>query len=84
MPKYKVNMARTVWLTANVEADDEESALEAAHEVVPGFSAIESGWGSHGKFSADGDPWVPIDEFYGSEYNKKLHGPVVELDEDDA
>lgn len=81
MPKYKVHMARTTWLTANVEADTEEEALEKAYDVVPGFSAQESGWGSLGKWTADADEWQPIDQFH-EHYDPKNHGPVVELVEE--
>lgn len=85
MPKYKVNMARVTWLTAKVEADNEDEALEKAHEVVPPFSAQESGWGSFKKWTADADDWQPVDEFYNAfgEYDAKEHGPVVEVAEDE-
>jgi hypothetical protein len=83
MPKYKVHMARTTWLTANVEADNEDEALEKAYTVVPPFSAQESGWGSFEQWTADADEWMPIDEFHGDEYNAKEHGAVVELVEED-
>ncbi|MGN9782810.1 hypothetical protein ACTMTF_15360 [Nonomuraea sp. ZG12] len=85
MTKYKVNMARTTWLTAYVEADDEEQAIEAAHEEVPALTAHEAGWGSFGKWAADADEWQPVDEFYApyGGYDRKEHGPVVELDERD-
>ena len=83
MPKYKVQMARTTWLTAHVEADDEESAIDAAHEVTPGMTAAETGWGSSGRFTADTDDWLPIDEFYQAfeiAYDPDVNGPVVELE----
>lgn len=81
MPKYKVYLARTTWLTAHIQADTEGEALEKAYEVVPVFTADESGWGSSGAWSAEADEWLPIDEFY-SKYDPAEHGPVVELDED--
>lgn len=85
MPKYKVQMARVTWLTANVEADNEDEALEKAHEVVPPFTAKEGGWGSLGKWHASADEWVPLDEFYNAftEYDKKTHGAVVVAVDDD-
>ncbi|HEY9369936.1 hypothetical protein [Streptomyces sp.] len=86
MPKYRVNMARVTWLTANVEADNEDEALEKAYGVAPPFSAQESGWGSFKKWSADADEWQPLDEFYpsfGQEYDAEKHGAVVELSEGD-
>ncbi|MER7361886.1 hypothetical protein [Nonomuraea wenchangensis] len=84
MPKFKVYMARVTWLVATVEADNEDEALEKAHEVVPPFSARESGWGSAG-WSADADEWQPVDEFHAAfgEYDAEQHGPVVELADDD-
>jgi len=86
MPKYKVNLARTTWLTATVEADNEDEALKKAYAVAPRFSAQESGWGSFEKWSADADEWMPIDDFYNtldSEYSEATHGPVVRLAEGD-
>ena len=82
MPKYKVYMARTTWLTVNVEADNEDEALEQAYEAAPKFSANEAGWGSLGKWSADAGEWMPVDEFKGSDYSPQSDGPVVELNED--
>lgn len=86
MPKYKVNMARTTWLTAYVEADNEDEALEKAYGVVPPFTAQESGWGSFDKWTADADEWQPLDEFYSAygTYDAKEHGPVVELAGEDG
>jgi hypothetical protein len=84
VPKYKVNMARVTWLTANIEADSEDEALEKAYEAAPPFTAKEGGWGSLGKWSASADEWAPIDEFYAAfgEYSAKEHGPVIEVAED--
>lgn len=86
MPKYRVQMARVTWLTAHVEADDEESAIDAAHEVAPGMTAADTGWGSFGKFTADADEWLPLDEFYQVSdvtYDPNVHGLVVELETDE-
>ena len=82
MAKYRVQFARTTWLTAEVDAEDEEQALEEAYEIVPGFTAHEAGWGSTGWW-ADADEWMPMDEFLGDEYSEKAFGPVVELIEGD-
>ena len=80
--KYKVNMARVTWLTANVEANNEEEAIEKAYEVAPSFTARESGWGSFDAWTADAEEWTPIDEFYNAfgsqKYDSETHGPVVE------
>jgi hypothetical protein len=80
--KYAVEMARTTWLTAYVEADDDEGAVEAAFGEVPPFTAMESGWGSFGKWSADADEWQTLDEFYGPDYAPSVHGSVVRPAED--
>lgn len=76
MAKYKVHFARTTWLTATVEADDKDAALETAYDVLPPFTAQESGWG-YTDWSADAGEWLPIDEF-GDDYDEKRDGPVVE------
>jgi hypothetical protein len=81
MPKYKVHFARTTWLTATVEVDDEADAVEAAYEVLPPFSAQEGGWGGSG-WSADAGEWLPLDEF-SSDYDSKRDGKVVEEATDD-
>lgn len=83
MAKYRVQFARTTWLTANVEAEDEEQAIDEAYGVVPGFTAHEAGWGSHDKWSADAGEWAPVDEFLGEGYSEEIYGPVVELVEED-
>lgn len=84
MPKYKVELARVTWLTATVEADSPDQALEKAHELTPPFSARESGHGSPG-WTAGADEWLPINEFYDTygKYNEAAHGPVVELADDE-
>lgn len=82
MAKYKVNLARTTWLTVNVEADNEDDALDQAYAEAPEFTAQESGWGSFGKWSADAAEWQPVDEWWGSDYDEKAHGPVVEESDD--
>ncbi|MEU5878215.1 hypothetical protein [Spirillospora sp. NPDC047279] len=75
--KYRVNFARTTWASVFVEAETEDEAVEAAFEELPEFTARESGWGSFGKWSADADDWMTVDEFYGPEYETGQHGPVV-------
>ncbi|MEU4575970.1 hypothetical protein [Nonomuraea sp. NPDC023979] len=80
MPKYRVQMARVTWLTANVEADNEDEALEKAHGIAPAFTARECGWGSVDKWTADADEWQPLDKFYAAfgEYDPEQHGLVIE------
>ncbi|TDB90939.1 hypothetical protein E1264_03800 [Actinomadura sp. KC216] len=77
MPRYRVNLLRTTFLTAYVEAEDEDQAIDEALAEAPGFSAIESGWGSFGKWSADADEWLLPSQFYEN-YREDEHGPDVE------
>ena len=87
MAKYRVNFATTKWCTVDVEAEDEASAIDEAYQELPSLSAQESGWGSFGRWSADQDEWLPVDEFFQvwkGEYNEEEDGPVVELEDDGA
>jgi hypothetical protein len=61
--KYAVQFARTTWLTAYVEAETPDDAVEAAYDNLPEFSAHESGWGNEGVWSASADDWLTADEF---------------------
>lgn len=45
MPKYQVNMPKIIWLTIDVEADNEEQAQEKAWDEAPAFCAQCTGWG---------------------------------------
>ena len=45
MPKYQVSMPKIIWLTIEVEADNEEQAQEKAWEAGPSLCASCSGWG---------------------------------------
>lgn len=81
MRTFRVHLARTTWLTVNVEADDEDQALEQAYDIAPVFSAAESGWGSYGQWSADAEEWMSLEDFYnayGGEYNPERDGETVE------
>lgn len=78
MKKYRVQFARTTWLTAFVEAEDEDQALELGFDELPPVTAYETGWGSMGKWSAEVGEWEYLDEFYGREYSEEAFGPVVE------
>lgn len=73
--KFKVEFARVVYSTVTVEAEDEDSALDAARDELPEFSAQESGWGRDG-YSADADDWLPLEEFY-SVWGGEPPGPTV-------
>lgn len=61
MPKYRVAMSATVNLNITVEADDEDAAIEAAYEEMPGdLCAHCAGWGRNwsrdlGEFEVDED-----------------------------
>jgi hypothetical protein len=45
MPKYQVSMPKVIWLTIDVEAENEEMAQEVAWEEAPSFCAQCTGWG---------------------------------------
>lgn len=82
MPKYEVRLAKTLWTTVTVEADDEEAALETVFENEPRRICAQcSGWGEPWDVSDD-DEWMVIDEFMGDRYNAEMDGPAVKLIED--
>ncbi|MEU4224327.1 hypothetical protein AB0F17_08540 [Nonomuraea sp. NPDC026600] len=84
MPKYKVNLARVTWLTAYVEADNEDDALEKAYNVVPPFTDQEAGRRQFDHWTASADDWLSLEDFYNAfnTYDAKQHGLMVETDED--
>jgi len=53
MPKYQVSMPKIIWLTIDVEADDEEQAQEKAWDNAPSLCAQCTGWGR--EYSIDED-----------------------------
>jgi hypothetical protein len=76
MPKYTVNLAKTIWYSIEVEADDEEAALDLGHAQAPRLGANACGWGEKWSISDD-DEWLPYDEFYEN-YDPEQHGRSVE------
>ena len=42
MSKYRVSFRSTAWFATVVEAGDEDSAIDAAYEVVPSFWGLPS------------------------------------------
>jgi hypothetical protein len=53
MPKYQVSMPKVIWLTIDIEAEDETEAQEKAWEEAPSFCAQCTGWGR--EWSIDDD-----------------------------
>lgn len=78
MPMYEVQLAKTLWATIKVEADDEESAMEAALDDAPRICAQCSGWGDGDASVSDDDDWMPVNEFV-DDYSVEKSGPVVKL-----
>lgn len=68
MPKFRVPMTQTITAYVNVEADDEDSAVDKAFEHAPEFCAQCQGWGQ--SWSIEFEDWDGSDE------------AVEELDED--
>lgn len=79
MPKYKVELAKTLWATIEVEAEDEERAIGDALAKDPRICAQCSGWGKPGVSVSDDDDWLTIDEFLGADYKESESGHVVTL-----
>lgn len=71
-------MVRTVWAYINVQAEDEESAIETAQEYLPEMCAHCVGWGQ--AWSVDDDAeWLSPDTYYGKTYSEEAHGKTAEL-----
>lgn len=83
MPKFKVNLVKTMWATINVEAETEEEAIEAAFEYAPDLCAHCTGWGQQWSVSPD-DDWQTVTEFFGKDYEERNHGKDVEPLDDGA
>lgn len=73
MPRYRILMKTTAFATVDVDADDLESAIEAAINEAPAICARCGGWGRD-DFSLDLDgEWEIEDEYY-------VDGEFVEVD----
>lgn len=76
MPKYRINLVRTDSFTIEVEAGDEDEALDIAYGEAPRLDAQSSGWGK--KWGIDDGEWVSLEDFHGVDYKPKMHGSTVE------
>lgn len=63
MPQYRVSIPKVIWLVAKVEAEDEELAIEAAHDIAPSLCAHCSGWGQE-QWAVDEDDWGGIGDLH--------------------
>lgn len=54
--KYRVQLRKMLWTTVEVEADDEDAAIDAAFDgALPSLCAQCCGWGQ--EFSVDEGEW---------------------------
>jgi len=72
MDLYRVTLIRTDNFYIDVEAEDEDQALDAAYNKAPYLCAQCSGWGSKDG-SVDAGEWTSIEDY----------GKTVELVEED-
>lgn len=78
--KYRVSLLKTISLVIDVEAEDEESALETAYEEAPpGICHQCGGWGQKWGIGDDGE-WLTAEEFHRDTYDEELHGKTVVVD----
>ncbi|MEU4726496.1 hypothetical protein AB0G06_43455 [Nonomuraea dietziae] len=77
MTKYEVQLARTDWYRLEVEADNEDEALDAAYNDAPSLCAHCTGWGYQTEGSVDADDWLGLEDFYGSRYDGAQHGVTI-------
>ena len=76
MAKYRVNLLRVDSFVMDVEADDEEQAVDKAFNEAPSLSAQDGGWGR--PWSVDDGEWLMLEDFHGPAYNPKRHGQTAE------
>lgn len=61
MPEYRVNFRAVANMSVTVDAVDEESALDAAYDVIPSDVCVQcSGWGK--PWSLDLGEWETSDQ----------------------
>lgn len=60
MTRYRVNMQATAYYAIEVEAEDEDSAVDAAYAEAPDICAQCSGWGQ--KYSMELGEWGLADD----------------------
>lgn len=82
MAIYRVQLFRGDWYNVDVEATDEDHAIEEALNDAPYLCAQCSGWGHSAKGSVSPDEWMTPDECF-PDYKESVYGPVVELIEGD-
>lgn len=71
--QVRVDVGTTVYVT--VDAQDEESAIEAAYEAIPGICAQCSGWGK----DYSRDEWEPDWDNATAEHSgRSRHGSLGE------
>ncbi len=56
MAKYRVNIPKTLWFYTEVEASNEEEALDKAYDLAPSLCAQCGGWGQD-HWSVDDGEW---------------------------
>lgn len=60
MPKYRVTYETRAWFYIDIEAKDEDAAIEAGYTEVPDICAQCSGWGQ--KYELElGNEWEMIE-----------------------
>jgi hypothetical protein len=78
MPKYNVTFVKTISLSIEVEADDEEAAIDEAYQQAPSLCAGCAGWGQ--KWGVDdSSEWMTLEDFHGEGYDASLDGATVEV-----
>jgi hypothetical protein len=80
MAKYRVSLLRVDSFVMDVEADNEEDAVEKAMDETPGLCAQDGGWGR--PWGVDEGEWMMLEDYYGTDYSEKRHGKSAEQVDD--
>lgn len=75
--KYRVTLIKTLSFGMEVEAADEDAAIQEAYENAQSICAQCGGWGQKWSMDDDGD-WQTIEEFVGDGYDPERDGRSVE------
>ncbi len=71
MPKYRITLATSASVTATVEADDDEIAVDMVFDMVPSEVCAQcSGWGKN--WSLDIGQWDVAEDHNKQEYPPTL------------
>ena len=77
MAKYRVKLLREDSFLIEVDAPDEQTAVDRAFGQAPSLGSVESGWGQ--PWSVSASEWDDVEGFHGEHYEPEHHGQTAEM-----